>query len=129
MLKRIEFKDERFKIEEDYNVLEELTENTIILCNNYKLMDTLANEIIDTVNGEAEHNDYLCDEEDVGKAKFDLVFGLQRVIDINRQKSHCRLNHQLFIRQINQKTFGCLVILERTRLKLFLNIRSLFIPC
>ena len=86
MLKGIEFTDKRFKIEEDYNVLGELTENTIILCNNYKLMDSLAKEILDTINGKAEHNNYWCDDEDIGKAKFDLVFGLQRVIDINGQK-------------------------------------------
>lgn len=86
MLKGIEFKDKRFKTEEDYNVLGELTENTIILCNNYKLMDTLAREILNTVNGQAEYNDYWCDDEDIGKAKFDLNFGLQKVIDINGQK-------------------------------------------
>lgn len=47
---------------------------------------SLAKEILDTINGKAEHNNYWCDDEDVGKAKFDLVFGLQRVIDINGQK-------------------------------------------
>ena len=86
MLHGIEFTDKRFKTEKDYNVLGELTENTIILCNNYKLMDTLAKEILDTVNGQAEYNDYWCDEDDIGKAKYDLSFGLQRVIDINGQK-------------------------------------------
>ena len=86
MLHGIEFKDKRFKTEDDYNVFGELTENTIVLCNNYKLMDTLAKEILDTVNGKAEHNDYWCDDEDVGQAKYDLVFGLQRIIDINGQK-------------------------------------------
>ena len=69
MLKGIEFKDKRFKTKDDYNVLGELTENTIILCNNYKLLDTLGNEILNTVNGKAEYNNYLCDDEDVGKAK------------------------------------------------------------
>ena len=49
MLKGIEFTDKRFKTENDYNVLGELTENTIILCNNYKLMDSLAKEILDTI--------------------------------------------------------------------------------
>lgn len=85
MLEGIEFKVDKFKKEEDYNVIE-FTENTIILCNNYKLMDTLATEIVNTVNGEAEYNNYWCDNEDVGKAKYDLRFGLQRVIDINGQK-------------------------------------------
>ena len=47
MLEGIEFKVDRFKKEEDYNVIE-FTENTIILCNNYKLMDTLATEIVNT---------------------------------------------------------------------------------
>ena len=82
MLEGIEFKVDKFKKEEDYNVIE-FTENTIILCNNYKLMDTLATEIVNTVNGEAEYNNYWCDDEDIGKAKYDLRFGLQRVIDYN----------------------------------------------
>lgn len=86
MLRGIRFNHKRFKTEEDYNLLVGLTENTIVLCNNYKLMDTLADEILDTVNGQAEYNDYDCDDEDVGKAIFDLKFGLQRVIDINGQK-------------------------------------------
>ena len=85
MLESIEFKVDRFKKEEDYNVIE-FTENTIILCNNCQLMNTLAEEIFNTVNGEAEYNDYWCDNEDIGKAKLDLCFGLQWVIDINGQK-------------------------------------------
>ncbi|MCM1235667.1 MAG: hypothetical protein NC489_36695, partial [Ruminococcus flavefaciens] len=39
-----------------------------------------------TVNSEAEYNDYDCDDEDVGSAKLWLSFGLQRVIDINGQR-------------------------------------------
>lgn len=85
MLEQIEFKDERFKKEEYYNVID-FTENTIILCNNYKLMDSLTKEILNTVNGKAEYNDYWCDYEDVGKAKIELCFGLQRIININGQK-------------------------------------------
>lgn len=85
MLREIEFKAERFVKEEGYNIIE-FTENTIILCNNWKLMNTLATEIVDTVNEKAEYNDYWCDDEDVGKAKVELRFGLQQVIDINGQK-------------------------------------------
>ena len=86
MLRAIEFKDKRFRTKEDNNLLSPLTENTIILCHNYKLMDSLAKEILNTVNGKVEYNDYDCDDEDVGKAKMWLQFGLQRVIDINGQK-------------------------------------------
>lgn len=86
MLRAIEFTDKRFKKEEDYNLLSPISNNCIILCNNYKLMDSLAKEILDTVNGNAEHNDYDCDDEDVGNAKMWLSFGLQRVIDINGQR-------------------------------------------
>lgn len=86
MLRAIEFTDKRFKKEEDYNLLSPITNNTIILCNNYKLMDSLAKEILDTVNGNAEYNNYDCDDEDVGNAKTWLSFGLQRVIDINGQR-------------------------------------------
>lgn len=40
MLEIAEFKAERFKKEEDYNVID-FTENTIILCKNCKLMHGL----------------------------------------------------------------------------------------
>ena len=49
-------------------------------------MDSLAKEIMNTVNGKAEYNDYDCDDEDVGAAKMWLSFGLQRIIDINGQR-------------------------------------------
>lgn len=85
MLEYIEFKEDRFKKEEDFNVID-FTENTIILCNNCKLMNSLAKEIINTVNGKAEYNDYWCESEDIGKAEIELHFGLQCLIDINGQK-------------------------------------------
>ena len=84
MLEDILFKAKRFA--ENNNCMAELTDNTIILCSNYKVMDSLADEIINTVNGEAEYNDYYCEDEDVGNAKFTMSFGLQRVIEINNQK-------------------------------------------
>lgn len=86
MLRAIEFKDKRFREKEDYNLFSPISENAIILCANYKLMDTLANEILNTVNGKAEYNNYDCDDEDVGHAKLWLSFGLQRIIDINGQR-------------------------------------------
>lgn len=86
MVRGIQFTDKRFKTEDDYNLLCELTKNTIIICNNYKLMDTLTKEIINTINGLAEYNNYDCEDEDVGNAKVILQFGLQRIIDINGQR-------------------------------------------
>ena len=86
MLRAIEFKDKRFMTKNDNNLFSPITENTIILCHNYKLMDSLSKEILNTVNGKAEYNDYDCDDEDVGQAKMWLSFGLQRVIDINGQR-------------------------------------------
>lgn len=86
MLRAIEFKDKRFMTKDDNNLFSPITENAIILCHNYRLMDSLAEEIINTVNGKAEYNDYDCDDEDVGQAKMWLSFGLQRVIDINGQR-------------------------------------------
>lgn len=85
MVKGILFTDKRFDTNNENNQLD-FTENTIILCNNYDLMDSLAEEIINTINGKAEHNEYCCDKEDVGKAKYELCFGLQRAIDVNGQK-------------------------------------------
>ena len=84
MLEDILFKAKRFA--ENNNCMAELTDNTIILCSNYKVMDSLADEIVNTVNGEAEYNDYYCETEDIGSAQFILSFGLQRVIEINNQK-------------------------------------------
>ncbi len=86
MLRAIEFKDKRFRAKEDYNLFSPISENAIILCNNYKLMDSLAKEILNTINGKAEYNSYDCDDEDVGNGKMLLAFGLQRVIGINSQR-------------------------------------------
>jgi len=85
MVDGILFTDKRFDTNNENNQLD-LTENTIILCNNYDLMNSLAEEIINTINGKAEYNDYYCDEEDVGKAKYEMYYDLQRVIDVNGQK-------------------------------------------
>ena len=85
MLEQIIFNNKRFKTEDDCNVID-FTNNTVILCSNYKLMDSLTTEIVNTVNGTAEYNDYWIDDTDVNAAKLDLCFGLQRIIDINGQK-------------------------------------------
>lgn len=37
-------------------------------------MDTLTKEIINTVNGKAEYNDYYCDDEDEGESKIRFMF-------------------------------------------------------
>ena len=86
MLESILFKAKRFDTNNDNNLMCDLTNNTIILCSNYKIMDSLADEIINTVNGEADYNDYFCADEDIGKAKYTMCFGLQRVIEIGEQK-------------------------------------------
>ena len=86
MVRWIEFKDKRFEEKYNYNMLEHITNNIIIICNNVKLMNSFAEEIINTINGKAEYNDYDCDDEDIGKARYEVNFGLQKVIDINGQK-------------------------------------------
>lgn len=86
MLRAIEFKDKRFRTKEDDNLFSPLTKNTVVLCHNYRLMSSLAEEILKTVNGDAEYNNYDCDDGDVGNAKMWLSFGLQRVININGQR-------------------------------------------
>lgn len=85
MIEGIVFNSDKYEQKEEYNVIE-FTENTVILCNNLRLMTSLAEEIVKTVNGEAEYNDYWCEDEDVGKAKYVLNFGLQKIIDINGQR-------------------------------------------
>lgn len=82
----IMFNNEKFNKEDENNLFDPITNNTIVLCSDYKAMDMLANEIINTINGAAEYNDYSCDQEDVGNAKLVLSFGLQRLIDINGQR-------------------------------------------
>ena len=57
LLRYVEFKDARFKKEDEYNIFGELTKHTIVICNNWKIMQTFADEILKTVNGEAEYND------------------------------------------------------------------------
>ena len=86
MVRGIKFTDKRFREKDDDNLFSPLTENTIVICRDYGLMDSLAKEIINTINGNAEYNDYDCDREDIGKAKMWLSFGLQRIIDINGQR-------------------------------------------
>lgn len=86
MLRAIGFKDKRFRTKEDDNLFSPLTKNTVVLCHDYRLMSSLAEEILKTVNGDAEYNNYDCDDGDVGNAKMWLSFGLQRVIAINGQR-------------------------------------------
>lgn len=85
MLRGIRFNDKRFDKTDGNNIFGELTDNAIVICRNYDMMEALAKEIIRTVNGRAEHNDYDCDDEDVRKAKYTINFFLQKVIDINGQ--------------------------------------------
>ena len=86
MVRGIKFTDKRFREADDDNILYPMTENTIILCHDYKLMHTLAKEIMDTINDETENNQLDCDDEDVGNAKMWMCFGLQRIIDVNSQR-------------------------------------------
>lgn len=85
MLHEITFQDEKLMYDGGYDVIE-FTDNTIILCCNSEMMNSLAEDIIKTVNGKAEYNDYRCDDEDVGKAKYVLDLDLQKIIDINGQR-------------------------------------------
>lgn len=86
MVRGILFKDKRFDTNDENNLMYQITENTIILCANFKLLKSLAKEIINTINGLAEYNDYDCDENDIGKAKYILECGWQKIIAINGQK-------------------------------------------
>ena len=87
MLEYIEFTSYKFETKDGQNVLCELTNNTIILCNSYETMDFIADEILNTINLKSEHNEYICTSiSDIENAKMELAFGLQRVININGQK-------------------------------------------
>ena len=49
MVEGIVFKADRFRKADDYNSID-FTMNTVILCKNYKLMDSLTKEIVNTIN-------------------------------------------------------------------------------
>lgn len=84
MLNAIRIYDERFDMEQ--NTLAELTDNTIILCRNFDMMSTIAGDIVRAINKKGDYYDYICDDEDIGKAKYDVKLFLQKTIDINGQK-------------------------------------------
>lgn len=84
MLNAIRIYDERFDMEQ--NTLAELTDNTIILCRNFDTMSALAGDIVRAVNKKGDYYDYVCDDEDIGKARYDVKLFLQKTIDINGQK-------------------------------------------
>lgn len=84
MLNAIRIYDERFDMEQ--NTLAELTDNTIILCRNFDMMSALAGDIVRAINKKGDCCDYICDDEDIGKAKYDVKLFLQKTIDINGQK-------------------------------------------
>ena len=85
MLRGIRINDDRFLRDDESNVLSELTDNTIIICRNYEMMEALAEDIVKTVNGNVERHDYDCDDEDIGKARYRINFFLQKTIGINDQ--------------------------------------------
>lgn len=84
MLNAIRICDERFDMEQ--NTLAELTDNTIILCRNFDMMSALAGDIVRAINKKGDYYDYICDDDDIGKAKYDVKLFLQKTIDINGQK-------------------------------------------
>ena len=86
MLESILFTAKRFDSGNDNNLMCNLTKNTIVVCSDYRTMTSIADEIINTVNGKADYNDYYCEDDDIGRAKYTMYFGLQRVIEINDQK-------------------------------------------
>ena len=85
MVNAIKFNSTRFNSHDDNNLLE-LTDNTIILCPNTDIMISLSDEILNTINGKAEYNDYWCNNSDVGNAEITLRFGLLTLINIGKQK-------------------------------------------
>ena len=85
MLEELEFKGDNFTNKTNFNELVDLTSNTIIICSDWNTMCNLSNEIMNTVNGHAEYNDYYCENTDIGKAKLVMNFALQRKININEQ--------------------------------------------
>ena len=85
MVNAIQFNVTRFNTKDDNNLLE-LTDNTIILCATINIMISLAYEILNTINGKVEYNDYQCDESDIGKVTAPIRFSLLTLINVNNQK-------------------------------------------
>jgi hypothetical protein len=86
MLEAIRFnKPDVFVTKDFYNEMTDLTNNTIIICNSVPIHFALNDEILNTINGTAEYNDYACDESDVGTGKVLMLGGLQRMLSIGDQ--------------------------------------------
>ena len=86
MLEAIRFnKPDVFVTKDFYNEMTEITNNTIIICNSVPTHTTLNDEILNTINGTAEYNDYACDESDVGTGQVVMLGGLQRMLSIGDQ--------------------------------------------
>lgn len=87
MLEEIKFnKPDVFLIDDySYNEMVELTNNTIIICNSVPTHITLSEEILNTINGNAEYNDYICGGSDLGTGQVRMFGGLQRMLSIGDQ--------------------------------------------
>lgn len=85
MLKAIEFKSDRFNQEDEMNYIDNLTKNSIILCNSTSIKRELVKEIQNTLNEQAEYNDYYCDDEDIRNYNVLIDFLTTTVIQIGEQ--------------------------------------------
>ena len=115
MLKYLEIFDKKFIRDNNYNVLSfrgNLTDNVIIKCKTFDVVDYIATIILETVNNvetsnieENIHTHFCCDDEDIDNARVDIIdLGLEEIIiRINKQTITISTSPEIILRVKNKK--------------------------
>ena len=115
MLKYLEIFDKKFIRDNNYNLLSfrgNLTDNVIIKCKTYDVVDYIATIILETVNNvgtsnieENIHTHFCCDDEDIDNARVDIIdLGLEEIIiKINKQTIIISTRPEIILRVKNKK--------------------------
>lgn len=115
MLKYLEIFDKKFIRDNNYNLLSfrgNLTDNVIIKCKTYDVVDYIATIILETVNNvetsnieENIYTHFCCDDEDIDNARVDIIdLGLEEIIiKINKQTIIISTRPEIILKVKNKK--------------------------
>ena len=115
MLKYLEIFDKKFISDNNYNLLSfrgNLTDNVIIKCKTYDVVDYIATIILETVNNvetsnieENIHTHFCCGDEDIDNARVDIIdLGLEEIIiKINKQTIIISTRPEIILKVKNKK--------------------------
>ena len=115
MLKYLEIFDKKFIRDNNYNLLSfrgNLTDNVIIKCKTFDVVDYIATIILETVNNvetsnieENIHTHFCCDDEDIDNARVDIIdLGLEEIIiKINKQTIIISTRPEIILKVKNKK--------------------------